>query len=719
LAAGTRLILEMSTQQQRLRRAGLALGLAFLMAVAFSLVEATRRGAATRSRLSSAEQQLTALADRAGDGDGDRRAAIAWGYSELLRLGLESPFRLIDAAASDPRLTDSERRTVSWALLSHVLRGESHQVDPAALDQLHANGAPGEAHLALIDDAVARAHDPRAAELAIRLAYTLAAAERRVDGIAPLLAAEAAALSADREIARREARALVRSAGDRNPIELIQRRRARRDMYVERPVLLSPTEELEDAAIAMTGPLLDRIRTLHGAAAPAIESSRDDHDVGTRLFAAGARVPPDAPLMVTVQRYLPLLRGRDNGLDTERLARAANGEMLIGALRDAPADRAGRRNRGRLLLAAAVAMRSLAQTPRWLEAGAANAEASAVASALGLSGIDFDGNVPREWRPYYLQRLSGAVADLRQVLPGLSLDAVRVRFRMRAPADSALAMHDPRSRTLHLPVGTAGGTVAHELAHDLDRQSAIQAGLAGYRSDIASRSAGRQSRVAASLRALTEELSGTEPSTAKQRPAEVFATRVDWFVAQALAREGISNGFLSAVQDELLTGHVVHPDRLRGAGRSRSLLTALEEMTTVASRARADASPSAETVLRWALAAPVDRAVAAAIMNGTAAAPLLPCDGEPEGRAQLVRLAAESRARGWTTQRARWIEASDRPDWARAVLGEGPWREDGANGRIGALREHILLQLSSADELPAGLSAYGSPLALAARCGEI
>jgi hypothetical protein len=709
----------MSMQPQPFRRAGLALGLAFLIAVAFSLMEATRRGRATRSRLSSAEQQLTALTDRGKEGD--RRAAIAWGYSQQLRLGLESPFRLIDAAATDPRLTTADRRTVSWALLSHVLRGESHYVDAAALDQLHAAGAPGEAHLDLVEDVIANASDPRAAELAIRLAYTLAAAERRVEGIAPLLVAEAAALVADRELAAREARALLRSAGNRNPVELIQRRRARREFYVERPVLLAPTAELESAAIALVPELLERIRILHATPSVLDSVAPRNADVATRLFAAGARVPPDAPLAVTVQRYLPMLRSGDLGLDPQRLARAANAEMLIGALRPQPTDRTARRNRGRLLLAAAVAMRSLAQTPRWLDDAAPSADdVPAVAARLGLGGIDFDADVPRAWRPYYLQRLSGAMNDLRQVLPDLRLDGVRVRFRSRAPADSALAMHDPRNRTLHLPVGSAGGTLAHELAHDLDRQSALQAGLAGYRSDLVSRSNGaRSSRVAASLRALTEELSngGREQSSPRQRPAEVFATRVDWFVAQALAREGISNGFLSAVQDELLTGHVVHPERLRGPGRSFALITALEGMTPIAPSARAAVEPSSQTLLRWALAAPVERVVAAQILRGTRQL-TLPCVGEHAGRASLVRLAAESRAVGWVRQRASWIDASQRPGWAHSALGNAPWSEDASRDRVAALRDHILLQLSTGDELPAGLGAYASSLAIVARCGR-
>src|SRR6185503_4060190 len=102
--------------------------------------------------------------------------AIMWGYAERQRLGLESPFRLIEAAALDGRLTPDQQRTVSWALLARVLRGETHQIDPAALDQLgpwqHDRSAVGEQHLTLITNAIRDADDPRAGELAVRLAYT-------------------------------------------------------------------------------------------------------------------------------------------------------------------------------------------------------------------------------------------------------------------------------------------------------------------------------------------------------------------------------------------------------------------------------------------------------------------------------------------------------------------------------------------------------------------
>lgn len=272
----------------------------------------------------------------------------------------------------------------------------------------------------------------------------------------------------------------------------------------------------------------------------------------------------------------------------------------------------------------------------------------------------------------------------------------------------------------------------HELAHDLDRQSARQQGLAGYRSDNAARSgagrtgaSGAGGRVAASLQALTEELSepprGARPRS--DRPAEIFATRVDWFVASALARHGVSSGFLSAVQDELLTGHVVHPERLRSAGRSRSLLTALEGMTTVAPFAALEQFPSIQTLLRWTLSGSVDRRVAIDLVRGEARSSVPDrligagsCDAEMSDRAQLVRLGAESRARGWLRLRALAAAEPDRPAWARSMLGQGPWLEQLAEQRIAALRDHVLVQLATGDKLPTGLAAHATPLAAEARC---
>lgn len=721
--------------QGSVRRAALALLLACSLSLGLSLAAARQRNATATAQLNSAAERLDVLTDTPADDN--RRAAIAWGYAERLRLGLESPFRLVEAAGRDPRLTAEERRTVSWALLAHVLRGESHEIDAAALDGLgpvvFGRSALGEQHLALILGATARAEDPRAAELALRFAYTLAAAERLLDGSAPIVAAEAAAMLADREIARREAIAVVRSAADADPIEIVRRRRARRAFYVERPVLLAPSENLERAAVEMVPSLLDSLRSMRPSEPRDAARELDGSAVALapRLYAAGVLVPPSAPLAVTVKRYLPMVRAQTSRLDEDALARTRNAEMLVAVTRVRDAGRQQRRAVGRLLLAAGVSMRSLAQDPVWFPVDSVP-NATHVASTLGIARILFDPDVPAEWRPYFLRLLAEGVRDLRRVLPALRLDGLQVRFRMNPPADSALAMHDPRTRTLHLPILTAGGALSHELAHDLDRQSAQQQSLAGYRSDIVARNTAPRGggkgagsgRLAASLRALTEELLEA-PRAARasaERPAEIFATRMDWFVASALARQGISSGFLSAVHDELLTGHVIHPERLRTAGRSRSLLNALQEMTTVAPFASEDQEPSAQTLLRWSLAGPVDRRVAAEIVRGESR-PWMPvrvvggtCNEDVSDRALLVRMAAESRARGWLRQRARWIAEADRPAWARSILRQGPWSDELAERRVAELRDYILIELAASAALPAGLSAYAAPLAVRARC---
>jgi hypothetical protein len=713
-----------------LRRSGVAMLIAFGMSTAFALATARQRDAKATARLESAAAQLDSLTDLPADNS--RRAAIAWGYAERLRLGLESPFRLVEAAARDPRLTADERHLISWALLSRVLRGETHDVDPAALDGLGpaADGvtAAGEQHLDLIEAFVAPADNPRAAELAVRLAYTLATAERIVDASASVVAAEAAAMVADRELARREAAHVIRAANGRDPIDIVRRRRLQRSFYVERPVLLNASAEIERTAVSIARELLDALRELKPMAGSDSAHASDNTalTLAPRLFAAGAYVLPSAPLTVTVRRYLPLVRAQVGRLDEDALSRTRNGEMLVAVTRLREPKRPERRVIGRMLLAAAVSMRSLAQQPLWFPGDEAP-PAEELISTYALRGISFDPNVPVAWRPYYLLTVRDAISDLHRVLPTLPLDGLQLRFRMNAPADSALAMHDPRTRTLHLPVISAGGTLTHELAHDLDRQSAKQLSLAGYRSDIVSRVAtlgrgGANSKLAASLLALTEE-SESVRGTSADRPAEIFATRVDWFVARALARVGRSNGFLSAAQDELLTGHVVHPQRLRNVSSSRSLVTALEGMTSVAPFAALEHEPTVQTLLRWALNGPVDRKTASDILRGERmawAAPSLTreseCGEQSDSRAVLLRMAAESRARGWLRLRARWAADTTRPGWMRAVLHQGPWSPAPAEQRATRLRAHILESLAASTELPTGLNAYAAPIAARASC---
>ncbi|MEX2179410.1 MAG: hypothetical protein WD801_11920 [Gemmatimonadaceae bacterium] len=719
------------------RRGALTLAIAVAVSAMVALASTAWRSAQTRAQLDAAAERLDHLTEGA-PADDESRTAIAWGYAERLRLGLESPFRLVEGAARDPRLTSDEQHTVALALFAHITRGESHVVDAAAFDGIgprHAGTAmPGEWHLELIERAIASASDPRAAELGVRFAYALASAERLVDAAATVLAAEAAALVADREIARREANAIIRSAR-RNPIDEVRSRRAGREFYVERPMLLAPGPSMERAAVDVGALLLDSLRSARWVGVRAGSPVPDDSIgllLAPQLYGAGRSTPPSAALAVTIQRYVPQVRSQIPRIDAAAFGRAHNGEMLAAAVHGDDFTRSQRRIIGRLLMTAAVAMRSSAQEPVWF-AGDSAPTAREAATQLGVAEVTFDQDVPAAWRPYFLRTITDGVRDLRRVLPGLTMDAMLVRFRMSAPADSALAMHDPRTRTLHLPVHTAAGTLTHELAHDLDRQSALRQGHAGYRSDFVTRSGAQgggggsavTGRLAASLRAIAEDLSelpGT-PRARVERPAEIFATRVDWFVAQALAAHGVSSGFLSAVQDELLTGHVVHPERLRSGGRSVSLVAALEEMTTLSPLAAWEAAPSVQTLLRWSLAGPVDGRVAAEILRGQtqpwAADGLIDegaCDDDETGRVRLIRLAAESRARGWLRQRAQWMKSGDRASWARSILGEGPWATGLAESRVAALRDHMLVELAASDLLPTGLGAYASPLAIRARC---
>lgn len=694
------------------RRAALSLILACAMAIVLSLVVASRRAAVTAERLHAAQRGLAALAD--GPSEAAGRAAIAWGYAERMRLGLESPFRLIEAASRDPRLTLDERRTVSWALLATLLRGESHQVDPAALDLLaRGSSVRGEAHLGIVESRISEADDPRAAELALRFAYALATSERLIASPGQTLIAQAAALVADREIARREAGQLLRVTKANDLIAAIAQSRRRRELYVERPVLMTPSPALEQRAIDLVPAILEELRAIDGRISESFASPDSLGEMPPLLFAAARRAVPSAVVGVTTRRFLPVLGAELSPASVSRIAQASNPEMFVSAIAGSWS-RSQRRLIGRLQMAVAVATRTHAQDPVWF-AG----DAEPQSGQMGVRSVAFDAEVPVHWRPYYLASLDRGIRSLKVVFPELKLDGVNVRFRVQSPADSALAMHEPRTRTLHLPVFTAAGTLTHEIAHDLDRQVSEQHGRRGYWSDVAARGDGKHggaaNRVAASLRTLSGEMSvGFSGPGTPDRPAEIFATRVDWFVAKALARQGMTSGFLSAVQDEVLTGHVLHTERLRGAGRSRSLITALEGMTTVAPFAQFEGEPTMFALMQFVLRTPLDRrAMRASSDPGFVA---VACGDAPRGRAALLRLAAISRARGIVRGRAESIPGNRRPAWARSALGEAPWASDAAEERVDLLAAELLGQLT-APGLQVGTAYQAAALLRSAPCG--
>src|SRR3954471_24402979 len=58
----------------------------------------------------------------------DTVRALALSYLERARLRLGSPFRLIDQAAHDTRLSDSVRRDVAWAIVDRLFDGSVYAI---------------------------------------------------------------------------------------------------------------------------------------------------------------------------------------------------------------------------------------------------------------------------------------------------------------------------------------------------------------------------------------------------------------------------------------------------------------------------------------------------------------------------------------------------------------------------------------------------------------
>lgn len=545
-------------------------------------------------------------------GDPSDETVIALGYLERLRLGFGSPFRLMEYAAQDPRLAPDTRRSVGRALLARTVDGQAYQLDPRALNRIRIAGQPagaraGSFHTSLINGAVTEARDPRSGELAVRLAYALSAAERTVSPAAVRLAAQAAALVRDRELARDDARRLVLEARERAvpPLSLLGEWRSGRRFVVERPAMQSLPPEVEREALELAPVLAASIREQ----GPRLSGGEQPLQSGAvpLLGAAAARrlaeiadslnYPDQTPFAVAVDVHRPDLvehpaLGPLQKLAGERFtARATNEERFAGEY--ALLLRAGRQDPAPSLAAmwAAVAMRPYGQEPVWFPGFDAPSTGELV-DRYGLAALSFDDAVPPDWRPYYRRMLSVALRDLQSVIPSLDLRGVRVRFGHAKGRSGTLALHDPKTRTVYLPPATGAGTIAHELAHDVDWQISLR--RYRVRGDYGTDRAVRRSRdrLAASLQGLTSATllpptpgDGT-PTLHARRPAEVFARNVDWFVAVSLASDGRSNGYLSSVQDDLLTGFgtVLPPDISGSAGAA--LIAILDEVAPVYSSTR-------------------------------------------------------------------------------------------------------------------------------------
>jgi hypothetical protein len=482
------------------------------------------------------------------------------------------------------------------------------------LDSLFANPSaerPGtsEAVLARLEREVGA--DPRVGEQTVRLAFSLLDAEGLLRPAVQQVPPRVAAQLRDRRLARQDLLRLLRVARTEqvSPLSLVPSWRLARRFAVEQPVLAALDPEREAAAVAGVPALLAELRARAaatdagmdaGTEAAAAEAAADVVEMADRSLlspAAGARLaalpqtralPPASPVVIA------LSASRDRivqapGLAAKRRARlafatgATTEETLVA--RYAALGPARDRRAAQATLWAVVGMRPFAQEEPWFP-GSGGPTAAQLRQRFGLASVSFDREVPAEWRPYYRRLLASSIEDVRRVLPELSLVGVGVHFG-RQPLKGALAVHDPRTRTIFLPLGSGAGALAHELAHDLDWQvSAKRSGRRGeYSTDQAVRE--QRGRLAESLRGLTSAaLVAPGPENLfrpphAQRPTEVFASSVDWFVTAGLARDGRMNGYLSSVQDDLFTGFadVRPPDAAGDAGEAT--VEVLGEMTNV------------------------------------------------------------------------------------------------------------------------------------------
>jgi hypothetical protein len=699
--------------------------------------------------------------------------AVAAGYLERLRLGLGSPFRLIDYVLADALMPDSVRHLVAYAVLQRTLDGDTYHAPPAALTSAGALSTPlplglAARHVALIDSVVGAASDPRGAELTIRESYRLAMAAGSVGRRAPWLGTQTAALARDRALARRDVVALLETArrNRMDPLGLIPVWRLERRFSVERPVMEALRPDVERNALANVPRVVRQLDSL-GATERRVatdSSAFDRHDVD-RLSGEGARrlasvaafraAPPQAPVTVAVTSTVRV--GRVGSTDkpsvspalTRFAERAVNEEALVAEYAMFQAsDMTGNSQPSLAVLWAAVSMRAYGQERVWFP-GDGGPSVPDLKGRFGLAAVSFDADVPTVWRPYYLRMLGSALADLQRVLPAFVARGLGVHFGESPMRDAALAMHDPATRTVFLPVATSAGVIAHELAHDLDWQSArTRYGLRGtYSTDRAVRQ--YRDRLAASMLELSDagpgEVSlGTDGARAipSARPTEVFARNVDWFVSAALARDGRMNGYLSAAQDGVLTGYgaVAAPEVSRDG--AQAMIRALDEMTLVAPATRAwfvDTHGRGRTVplselTRRVLDVPLtaaDRRAAQGVRSlvewaapsGEASARTLVAlsagcrddrvdDRLADERARVLVEAADARARGLLARRARYATMSDRAPWqVRALLGNA-WSPEIADNARTELRDAILRRavLSSSPRGGAAAVLAASPL---------
>ena len=711
---------------------GALIGLSWMSSRAELTADAAAQLSAATAYYDSIIVQARDQQPRGSRGD---ELTVSLGYLERLRIGLGSPFRLVEYVMHDPRLSVTNRQRVAWALLGRLRLGHAYEIDPAVLDGIGprdttGRGPSGSEHLALIEQTIDRADDPRAGELTVRLAYMIAATRGTVSDGAPAIAAQVAALVRDHELATSDLHRLLREAkhDQTDVLDEVRRRRAEHRFAIEEPPLAPLRAAVQIAAMEQVPDVLRAIDSL-GSGVPLSPSHAARRSLLGELFAdrlveLGRSLPPTAPIVITVRSHRDALLPNgaiDAAQPLSRIVTGATNEETLIATTAPFTERpdSTRRAAALMLLSAAVAVRPLAQDQAWFP-GEGGPTVAHLRTEHGLESVTFDNAVPVRWRPYFLTQLDRAIRDMRSVLPIYFTNGLRVEFGVDPLPDSALAMHDPRSRTIRLSISTSGGTLAHEMAHDLDWQAARQlfSDGRGYSTDRAM--AEQRGLLATSIRGLTEARlvrPGSAPRATKSgtRPAELFAQSTDWFVATALAQHGRSNGYLSAAQDAMLTGYAAGSPTAVGAVGTRALTSALEQMTYLPDSIREGfieqwADPTStdpvllvrrvqETPVVWRGVWRQPSLLPSPSLESHASDDLACIIGSdsPEARARvrLLNLAIDSRARGAAIRRARARPPSERPGWAHSLLGTPPWLPAEGERVVNVLRANLITVLAS------------------------
>jgi hypothetical protein len=520
--------------------------------------------------------------------------------------------------------------------------------------------------LAAVVDSVVRSHpEPRRGEETVRVGFDLAIAAGAVTPSEAAASVELAAVARDAAYVRRDIAHLLATAHEKKvgPLDLLPMWRAERLFESEQPIVTSIPWASSRDLVSHAARLLDVLDARGRALSAPADSQRWRGREVYPAFRHAAHVvvrdrgSPPSPAIVQIAATLPMPRSVAAATNEEELAAGWLGVPLM-----SPSDQ---RVWARALLGAAVRLRVTAQDPVWF-AGDRAPRVIELQEVHGLRAITFARGLRPSWRDYALISIDRALSDARRVFPDMDLRGLRIHVGVKAdwPA-RAMALHDPETRTIYFPLGSAPGVLAHELGHDLDWQVArsVLGKVGMYATD------GTARRASNILAAPVEKLTGASAlrgssvprlaSTA--RPTEVLARHVDWITAAALAGMGRSNGFLSTVQEggDAL-GNVIAPEagQVDAAISVVSAATHVPAATIAQLHAGSDAAPLVREVVTRALTAGIRMPWTRRTANPFDALGDLPAALRQAAEPRLVRRCVAAAAR-----------AAGEPDWIDDVHG--------------------------------------------------